>query len=147
MHGGLDAAHAGAVVVQFLDRRGAFARQGFGARQAPARGVQLALALRHHGLGRQLVAFALRGLGGGAGHAVDRALLLGHGLGALGQQGIDLHARQRLAGGDKVAFLTSTSCTRPGSLAATSISVASMRPLPLMKPSPGPWSPSRRQPR
>ncbi|CAK0571134.1 hypothetical protein NCM_00546 [Burkholderia pseudomallei] len=35
---------------------------------------------------------------------------------------------------------------RPGSFVATSISVASMRPLPLAKPSPGPWWRSSVQP-
>ena len=40
----------------------------------------------------------------------------------------------------KAPSSTRMACTRPGSLVATSTSVASMRPLPLMKPSPGPLS-------
>ena len=74
MHGGLDAAHAGAVVVQFLIDE-APSRDKVSERARRRRAASSSLALRHHGLGRQLV--ALRGLGGGAGHAVDRALLLG----------------------------------------------------------------------
>ncbi|KAG1536121.1 hypothetical protein G6F50_015149 [Rhizopus delemar] len=90
------------------------------------------LALRHHGLGSQLVAFALGHLRGGAGGAVDGLLMLRAGLFALRVQRVDLHAGERLAGRDEIAFNGQHVLHATGQLGG--------------HPSPGPVSASRRQP-
>ena len=98
------AADAGAIVVQFLDRGGAFGGEGLGTGEAAPGRVQFGLALGDLGPGGGDIALAQDHLGFGSGGAVFGLLASGLGLGALGIEGIELHPRQRLAGGHEVAF-------------------------------------------
>ena len=86
------------------------------ARQAPHRGIQLALPLRQHGLVGLFVAFALGHQCLRAGQGGHGLLLARDGLGQHGLQRVDLHVGQELAGGDEVALLYRDVLYAPGEL-------------------------------
>ena len=113
---GLLAAHAGAVVVQFLAGRCALLLQRGRTRQAPLGGIQLGRAGGHLGLGGTHVALAQRDLGACGVHAVFGLGLAGGGLIALRLQAADVHARQWLAGLDEGALVDQDGLHAPGQL-------------------------------
>lgn len=90
--------------------------------------------LRHPRLGSAFFGLALvyQALGGGDADPRPRELRLG--LGALGFEHGRVHARQLRPALTKSPSWARISLIRPGILAATSISIASMRPLPLAMP-------------
>ena len=96
---------SGAVVVEFLDRSGAFPGKGLGTRESPLRGVQFALALLHDGLQGGRVAPAYGDLRLGARDGIDGLPVAGARLVALRVEYIDLHLRERLAGLYEISFV------------------------------------------
>jgi hypothetical protein len=123
-------------VLQHLVGQKAVARQLLGARQAAAGGLQ-AISLHHLRQRGRVVAPGLPPPGTGGGHGLVGCCRRARASSCWACR-LDLQARQHLPACTKSPSRTRTSCRRPASLPATAISVASMRPLPLTRPSGGP---------
>ena len=109
--------------------------------------IELRLALRDDGhrrraLGLALVHKALRGLDADRGAAQLR-----FGLAALRLQLVGVHPRQHLAGRHEIALGDQDVADAAGDLVEMSISVASIRPLPLAMPGGSDATPNRFQPK
>ena len=105
---------AGQIVIQSLLRQGVALDQRGAARVTFARGIQLSLALVHHGLGGKFFALAQADLAGGGDLAILCLAQLGAGLGQLGFEHLGVHARENLAGLDEVTFVDFDAGDAPG---------------------------------
>src|SRR5690606_755225 len=94
-----------AVVIELLARRGTLTRQGLRALHALVGSVEFGLALHDHGLGGGDIALAQGDLCLGGRNRMQSFLIGGFGFRQLGLESADLHAYQRLAFSDEIAFL------------------------------------------